>query len=191
MKNFILFVAIVVSVAFVTGCGKAHVPTGVIIPTVAATVVPGTATDTPVVTATSTSTITATVTETSTSIPGTPTVTATSTTALTPFPTVIPSGTPVCSISLTTGSSIPVVIVSGTYVGVGAGMHFVPSGIGTLYMSNNGLIPIPYNTGDVLRISAQDQTSMEIITIISSWNGGGTIATTTPNGSQNWVDILP
>lgn len=188
MKKFISAVAVISIMMFMIGCTTKGA--GITVP-LQATSVSTVPVGTQVVTVTSTATVTATATETSTTVPGTPTVTETSTTALTPFPTVIPSGTPVCSISISTGISIPVVIISGTYVGTWPNLVFVPSGIGTLFISNNGLIPIPYKAGDILRVLAQDQSSMVTITITSSWGGGGTEAKTVPNGNQNWIDILP
>jgi hypothetical protein len=95
----------------------------------------------------------------------------------------------VCSLSLTTGSSIPVVVMSGTYTGVWPDMVFVPSGIGTLFMSNNGPVPVPYQTGDIIRVYAQDQASPLTITVSANWDGAVFTSTTSPDGLQNWTEL--
>lgn len=133
----------------------------------------------PIATTAIISTATATATETSTTDPTLSTSTATETSVV-PGASATATFNPVVNLQITTTNTILVIVKKSSET------------VGTLVFSNNPAFLIGYTSGDIIEISAQDQTSQEIITVVASWDGASFPGRTSiPNGVANFVELPP
>ncbi|MFA5652287.1 MAG: hypothetical protein WC933_02895 [Candidatus Paceibacterota bacterium] len=129
---------------------------------------------------------TATVTETiDISVPvNTPTATMTSTDVLVIGATATATATfnPNVNLHITTTNTI-LVIVRVRHMDALTGVETIS--VGTLLPSNNPDHLELVNPGDVVEVLSQNQTSMEIITVVASWDGGSYVGNSEPDGLVN------